>query len=861
MRPNSALALLAAAVLAAACTETAAPPRPGVPAQLDVVEGDAQVDTVGQELPVALAVRVVDSEGRPVAGQTVNFRVVAGGGSVFAGAATTNANGLARERWTLGTAAGDTQRVEVRAVHPETGDRQVFAVFTAVGVADSPAQIEAVGPTSRTGAAGQPLADSLGVRLRDRYGNPVPGVQVSWATQDGSVSPALASTGSDGISRSQWVLGTQTGSAQQATASAGPLSVQFSAVAAIPADAILRRISGDNQVGTVGQPLADSLVVRMQLADGRPLAGVQITWGADPNGFATPAVSVTDATGRAKTRWTLGTGSGTQTLYAFAPGGRNTRFLATANPGAPVRIVKYLGDAQSALPGTRLPIDPAVRLLDEFGNGVRNRFVAWTVTGGGGSVSPTGSTTGEGGIARTGWTLGGPGPQTLRASSGSLTPVTFSASAVPANAVAPQTMTVRTGEVDTARVSYQDNATTQATWVSLDSAIAYVARTPTAPYRTAAILGKKPGTTGIVVTVGAFRDTVQVTVLPMENAFTQVTMGLGGACATNTVGAVYCWGVIPGGSPLMPGEDGVRRLEAPGRLTGALGVQWIMLSEPPLAGEEMVCAGVPARAAFCWGQLPAITLRNTSTPGELPGGRYWDKVEAGRLHACGIWYNDTLYCWGRGKYGALGNGSTTSRNTYTPVSGGLTWSDITAGTDFTCGLTTSGAAYCWGFGLNGELGTTAETPQMCYDEDFNEGPCSYVPIPVDGGHTFTMIDAGPIRVCALDTAGTVWCWGHGYGNVPVAVSGVQFTDVDVHYRECGVSTTGLAYCWTSSQRNALPPPVSTTIAFRHVENANQSYCGISTANVVYCWGLNNYGQLGTGDRTDRAAPTRVVGQP
>src|SRR4051812_46761894 len=73
---------------------------------IEVVSGDAQTGVAGDELPAAVVVRVRDSSGLPVPGQLINFHVVAGGGGVFAGAALSDANGVARERWTLGTVTG-----------------------------------------------------------------------------------------------------------------------------------------------------------------------------------------------------------------------------------------------------------------------------------------------------------------------------------------------------------------------------------------------------------------------------------------------------------------------------------------------------------------------------------------------------------------------------------------------------------------------------------------------------------------------------------------------------------------------------------------------------------------------------------
>src|SRR5688572_20506095 len=110
--PISALAL-GALLLGAACDGSPSGGGRRDPARLDVVSGDLQPQaTAGAELPAPLVVRVVDDRGRPVSDQLVNFVVTAGGGTVFAGSALTDRDGVASERWTLGTVAGDTQKVE-----------------------------------------------------------------------------------------------------------------------------------------------------------------------------------------------------------------------------------------------------------------------------------------------------------------------------------------------------------------------------------------------------------------------------------------------------------------------------------------------------------------------------------------------------------------------------------------------------------------------------------------------------------------------------------------------------------------------------------------------------------------------------
>jgi hypothetical protein len=77
---------------------------------------------------------------------------------------------------------------------------------------------------------------------------------------------------------------------------------------------------------------------------------------------------------------------------------------ATAGTAAGVQIVS--GDGQTAAPGTRLPLDLAVRVVDADGNPVVGAAVSWVVTAGGGRLEPATSTTDADGRASTGWFLG-----------------------------------------------------------------------------------------------------------------------------------------------------------------------------------------------------------------------------------------------------------------------------------------------------------------------------------------------------------------------------------------------------------------------------------------------------------------------
>ncbi|MGH2374245.1 MAG: hypothetical protein ACRDIC_12375 [bacterium] len=110
----------------------------------------------------------------------------------------------------------------------------------------------------------------------------------------------------------------------------------------------------------------------------------------------------------------------------------STEFLVQPGPASAIAI--HDGDAQVVERGGTVPQPPSVRVTDEFGNPVRNVSVAFEVASGGGTVEGAQARTGADGVAAvTRWRLGdSPGPNTLRATVGTLTgsPVTFTATAV-----------------------------------------------------------------------------------------------------------------------------------------------------------------------------------------------------------------------------------------------------------------------------------------------------------------------------------------------------------------------------------------------------------------------------------------------
>lgn len=236
MRNILLFALLLVTWTACSDGDSTAPDSPSPVASVEVVSGNNQSDTVGQSLDEPLVVVALDAEGTPVSGQVLNFVVKAGGGSVFAGATSTNAEGRAQEIWTLGTNAADSQVVEVRAVDNTTGEPKVYARFEAVAKHDRPNRLSAVSGQDQIGAMLTALLDSLVVEVVDQYGNPTVGDSIVWSTtpEGGAVSPSTAAVSGNGLSAAQWELGEMGTHTATATVANHPeLQVTFRADALI----------------------------------------------------------------------------------------------------------------------------------------------------------------------------------------------------------------------------------------------------------------------------------------------------------------------------------------------------------------------------------------------------------------------------------------------------------------------------------------------------------------------------------------------------------------------------------------------------------------------------------------------------
>lgn len=157
------------------------------------------------------------------------------------------------------------------------------------------------------------------------------------------------------------------------------------------------------------------------------------------------------------------------------------------------------------------------------------------------------------------------------------------------------------------------------------------------------------------------------------------------------------------------------------------------------------------------GRLGNNTTTNRSSPSQtVSGGNNWKNVSAGGLTAGGIKTDGTLWLWGYGQAGGLGNNTTINRSSpVQTLAGGTNWKSLVIGDSSVLlginagGIKTDGTLWVWGLNNIGQLGT------------FSVANTSSPVQTVSGGTSWKIATLGSLSSGSIKTDGTLWTWGAG----------------------------------------------------------------------------------------------------
>ncbi len=287
-----------------------------VPTAITKVSGDAQSALVSTAFTNPLRVRLTAADAQPVANWPVTFAVTAGAGSLSATTVSTDATGAAEVTWTAGATVGAgsvTASIPAPALSTVFTGTQASALPTSLVFFVQPGNI----------TAGNPIPPVV-VHVLNGLGEVISGFNGSVGLEliGGTAGSALIGTDTvnavNGIATFSGLTVNKAGTTYRLVAGvSGAPTVQSNQFTVLPAPAAtVTVVGGTGQSAPPSTALTDSIKVRVQDQFGFDVVGATVNFAVTAGGGSvSPTSAVTDATGRAATRWTIGA-SGTQTVSA-----------------------------------------------------------------------------------------------------------------------------------------------------------------------------------------------------------------------------------------------------------------------------------------------------------------------------------------------------------------------------------------------------------------------------------------------------------------------------------------------------------------------------------------------------------------
>lgn len=692
----------------------------------------------------------------------------------------------------------------------------------------------------------------LSASVFDQHGAPfeeLPGERnIKWSVSD-TTTLELAGDLTDPFAI--FVLGSRAGLAS-VSAALGGLDVKIHVRVFNAPDHILIT-GGEDQEGTVGEAVPDSLHVQVLDVNRDPVAGFQVVFqAAEGSGSVSPDTTITDEDGFAATAWTVGTVAGEQTVSVKVRDLDPVIITALAVPGPPATLELTPTFLTLDALGDTTRVEALVQ--DSFGNHIADPELGWL------SADTTIATVDTAGLI----TARSRGEVTVSAvaddAEGSTT--VFVDPTVTQAVIEPDS--VRFEAVgDTLRFSAtaydrNDNLLDDAVfeWSTGDPAIVEIDSAGVATARGA-------GATVIMVKAEAGADTAHVLVkqvaayLVLEPQV-DTLRAIGGT--TQLTAQVSDRNQHPIPDPPVQWtslNDTVAGVDSQGLVTGYR------------AGQVGIVAGVDAAADTALITIRQVVASIDITPSSetlAVGGTV--QLTAQAADSGGHPIPDPTFAWGsldpaiasvddHGLVTGVSPGSTSILAVSDGVEGtaGITVEGVlrpvqrlSVGGGHTCAAGDDGNTYCWGANDNGQLGTG----------DYGRLHNRYTPAPVDFSELFRGVAGGNRHTCALAADGTAYCWGDNRrGQL-----GIGFTNGPELCDGNGCSTTPVEVVRGTFVLSATPVRSGSNgpLRFSAVTTGNNHSCGITTEGTAYCWGDNDYGQLGNGDAwTTEPSPVQVVG--
>lgn len=236
---------------------------------------------------------------------------------------------------------------------------------------------------------------------------------------------------------------------------------------------------------------------------------------------------------------------------------------------------------------------------------------------------------------------------------------------------------------------------------------------------------------------------------------------------------------------------------------------------------------------WLWGFCPAsgaagnydLISKVMSSPTQIGTNANWKYITGSSDISGGIRYDGTLWVWGYGLYGELGDLNTISRSspiqvgTATDLYRAISAGQADASASFFIAIKLDNTLWGWGCDSYGNLGQNSRFIHRSSPTQI-------------GSSTWNAIATGERKTVAIETSGKMWSWGeNNFGSLGLNISVHTSSPIQI----------GSLTDWTSVK---IMPGTDFVIAKR-------------ATGGLYSWGKNSHGQLGLGNTTNRSNPVQI----
>ena len=268
-------------------------------------------------------------------------------------------------------------------------------------------------------------------------------------------------------------------------------------------------------------------------------------------------------------------------------------------------------------------------------------------------------------------------------------------------------------------------------------------------------------------------------------------------------GSIWSWGLNDSGHL---GINAASTRSSPVSVVGDHNA--IAMSEGVASAQSVVLLKADG-TAWAWGESSDGKLGDNqasasrSSPISVIGAHSFVEAHVGNDHVTARKTDGSAWGWGWGIAGTLGQGTlTVSRSSPVSVIGDHSFVEVKAGSQHSYGRKSDGTVWAWGVGDTGAIGqgTVAEHRSS--------------PVSVIGDHSFISVSGGFNCGIGLKVDGSLWGWGNNsvgqlglddidHRSSPTSVLVGNFTSIDVADMSFGVTSVGAVWGWGSNVIGAL----------------------------------------------------------